>query len=77
MPEGVRDVIGRRLSMLDDATNDVLRAAAVLGQEFELSRLAELTDRDAMTLLDARSRSRPSAGCSWRRASTATDSRTG
>jgi class 3 adenylate cyclase/tetratricopeptide (TPR) repeat protein len=53
VPEGVRDVIGRRLSMLDDATNDVLRAAAVLGQEFDLGRLAELTDRDALSLLDA------------------------
>jgi predicted ATPase len=53
VPEGVRDVIGRRLSMLDDDTNDVLRAAAVLGQEFDLDLLAQLTDRDATSLLDA------------------------
>ncbi len=52
VPEGVRDVIGRRLSMLDDDTNEVLRAAAVLGQEFDLGLLAVLTDRDAMSLLD-------------------------
>jgi class 3 adenylate cyclase len=52
VPEGVRDVIGRRLSMLDDDTNEVLRAAAVLGQEFDLGLLANLTDRDAVSLLD-------------------------
>jgi class 3 adenylate cyclase len=52
VPEGVRDVIGRRLSMLDGDTNDVLRAASVLGLEFDLELLGALTDRDATTLLD-------------------------
>lgn len=52
VPEGVRDVIGRRLSRLDDATNDVLRAASVLGLEFDLGLLSALTDRDALSLLD-------------------------
>jgi class 3 adenylate cyclase len=52
VPEGVRDVIGRRLSVLDDATNDVLRAASILGLEFDLGLLGALTDRDALSLLD-------------------------
>ena len=45
IPEGVRDVIGRRLSRLSEITNRVLVAAAVLGREFEfevLSRMIEL-----------------------------------
>ena len=45
IPEGVRDVIGRRLSRLSETTNRVLAAAAVLGREFEfevLSRMSEL-----------------------------------
>jgi class 3 adenylate cyclase len=45
IPEGVRDVIGRRLSRLSEITNRVLAAAAVLGREFEfevLSRMIEL-----------------------------------
>src|SRR5262249_14331352 len=35
IPEGVRDVIGRRLSRLSDSANDALRAASVIGREFE------------------------------------------
>jgi tetratricopeptide (TPR) repeat protein len=45
IPEGVRDVIGRRLSRLSETTNRVLAAAAMLGREFEfevLSRMSEL-----------------------------------
>jgi tetratricopeptide (TPR) repeat protein len=36
IPEGVKDVIGRRLSRLSEAANDVLALAAVVGPEFEL-----------------------------------------
>jgi len=39
IPEGVREVVGRRLARLSKATNRVLRGAAVLGAEFELSVL--------------------------------------
>jgi len=53
VPEGIRDVIGRRLSMLDDSLNEMLRAAAVLGQEFDLCDLAAITERDEDDLLDA------------------------
>lgn len=52
VPEGVRDVIGRRLSALADDANDVLRAASVIGLEFDLTLLAAMTDRDAEALLD-------------------------
>lgn len=34
IPEGLRDVIGRRLSRLSPATNDLLQVAAVVGREF-------------------------------------------
>ena len=36
IPEGVRDVVGRRLSRLSDDTNRVLACASVAGLEFEL-----------------------------------------
>ena len=35
IPEGVRDVVGRRLSRLAEATNRVLATAAVVGLEFD------------------------------------------
>jgi tetratricopeptide (TPR) repeat protein len=44
IPEGVRDVISRRLSRLSQTTNRVLTAAAVLGREFEFELLAPMTD---------------------------------
>jgi class 3 adenylate cyclase/tetratricopeptide (TPR) repeat protein len=36
IPESVRDVVGRRLGYLSSEANDTLRAAAVVGREFEL-----------------------------------------
>ncbi len=36
IPEGVRDVVGRRLSRLSSDTNQALRVAAVVGSEFEV-----------------------------------------
>jgi len=38
--EGVREVIGRRLSRLSETCNRALAAAAVLGREFEFELLA-------------------------------------
>jgi DNA-binding SARP family transcriptional activator len=35
IPEGVRDVVGRRLTRLSDAANQVLTVASVVGAEFE------------------------------------------
>jgi tetratricopeptide (TPR) repeat protein len=48
IPEGVRDVVGRRLSHLSADTNQVLAAAAVAGAEFDLALLEalQLVDED-------------------------------
>ena len=52
IPEGVREVIGRRLSRLSPKANDVLAAAAVIGREFDRRLLAEATDTDRDEVLD-------------------------
>ena len=44
IPEGVREVIGRRLNRLSERCNDTLTVAAVIGREFELRQLARLID---------------------------------
>ena len=53
IPEGVRDVIGRRLSRLADLTNDVLTRASVIGQVVELAVLVAVCDQDEDEVLDA------------------------
>jgi class 3 adenylate cyclase len=53
IPEGVRDVIGRRLSRLSETTNRVLAAAAVLGREFEFEVLAPMTGLSDDEILQA------------------------
>ncbi len=53
IPQGIRDVVGRRLSRLGKATNELLARAAVLGLEFELAVLRELADLDEDALADA------------------------
>ena len=53
IPEGVREVIGRRLSTLDPATNEVLSAASVIGREFEVGLLTTLSEGGEETVLDA------------------------
>ena len=52
IPHSVREVIGRRLDRLSEQTNQVLTVAAVVGREFELAVLKELTDQDEDHLLD-------------------------
>jgi class 3 adenylate cyclase/tetratricopeptide (TPR) repeat protein len=42
LPEGVREVIGRRLSRLSQTTNDVLAWAAVMGRELRLDVLGRV-----------------------------------
>ncbi|MFQ6030555.1 MAG: AAA family ATPase, partial [Dehalococcoidia bacterium] len=42
IPEGVREVIGRRLNRLSQSCNEVLRIASVVGREFQLSQLIPL-----------------------------------
>jgi class 3 adenylate cyclase len=53
IPEGVREVIGRRLDRLSERTNEVLLVAAVAGQSFELDVLSQLVDLDEDELLEA------------------------
>ncbi|HLZ32000.1 MAG TPA: hypothetical protein VKV73_32165 [Chloroflexota bacterium] len=45
LPEGLRDVIGKRLSRLRPATNQLLSAAAVIGREFRLDVLPIIASR--------------------------------
>jgi tetratricopeptide (TPR) repeat protein len=53
IPEGVREVIGRRLTRLSERCNQVLTVAAVLGREFSLAQLVKmLPDLTEARLLD-------------------------
>ena len=53
IPEGIREVIGRRLSHLGEVSNQVLAAAAVLGREFPVAALELMTDLPSDAVLDA------------------------
>ena len=52
LPAGVREVIGRRLDRVPSATRDLLRQAAVLGNDFPLDLLAAVAGQPAAELLD-------------------------
>ena len=55
IPEGVRDVVGRRLSRLSETANGVLTTAAVVGIEFDLvtiRTLGALDDGELVVALD-------------------------
>ncbi|MDX6273783.1 MAG: hypothetical protein QOJ92_993 [Frankiales bacterium] len=51
IPEGIRDVVGQRLSRLSDDTNRVLSLAAVLGRDFEFDVLATMAEADGLDAL--------------------------
>jgi class 3 adenylate cyclase len=53
IPEGVREVIGRRLSRLSEAANQALSHAAVLGREFGFEVLARMAGLGEDALLAA------------------------
>lgn len=53
IPEGIREVIGRRLSHLDASANDVLATAAVIGREFDLRLLGQVFEGGSEPVLDA------------------------
>ncbi len=53
IPEGVREVIGRRLGRLSEATNRVLGLAAVIGRQFDLALLAKIAEVSEDAVLDA------------------------
>ena len=56
IPEGIREVIGKRLNRLPPSADDMLAIGAVIGREFSLSLLRELVDDDSkseiLTLLE-------------------------
>jgi len=53
IPEGVREVVGRRLARLSGDANQALRVAAVVGADFELDVMAAAGDLGGETLLTA------------------------
>ena len=52
LPESVREVIGRRVARLGEATRRVLSIASVIGRDFDFDLLASLTERGEDDLLD-------------------------
>jgi tetratricopeptide (TPR) repeat protein len=55
VPEGLRDVIGRRLSHLGEGTNQVLSIASVIGRDFTLEvlqRVAGMSEDDVLAALE-------------------------
>ena len=45
IPQGVREVVGRRLDHLSEACNRVLTIASVIGREFDLDVLERVVAR--------------------------------
>jgi DNA-binding CsgD family transcriptional regulator len=53
VPEGLRDIVGKRLNRLTERTNDVLHIAAVIGQEFRLDVLQSVSGLSDDVLFEA------------------------
>jgi eukaryotic-like serine/threonine-protein kinase len=53
IPQGVREVVGRRLDRLSEEANEVLTLAAVVGREFNLDVLEGLNSKPRAELVDA------------------------
>ncbi len=53
IPEGVREVIGRRLGRLSEATSRILGLAAVIGRQFDVALLAKIAETSEDAVLDA------------------------
>jgi tetratricopeptide (TPR) repeat protein len=51
IPQGVREVIGRRLDRLSPQCNEVLTIASVMGREFELEMLGRVSEMESVRLL--------------------------
>jgi tetratricopeptide (TPR) repeat protein len=52
IPQGIRDVIARRVGHVSESCNHVLGIASVLGREFTLDVLGELSERSTEDLLE-------------------------
>jgi class 3 adenylate cyclase/DNA polymerase III delta prime subunit len=53
VPEGIREVVGRRLGRLGADVENVLRAASVIGYEFDIDLLATVTGLPVDDVIDA------------------------
>ena len=53
VPEGLRDVVGKRLSQLGGQTNDVLHIAAVIGRDFRLDVLQRVSEMSEAVVFEA------------------------
>jgi hypothetical protein len=53
IPQGVREVVGRRLNRLSDACNTILSVAAVIGRDFDFRVLREVSEQSEAQLLHA------------------------
>jgi class 3 adenylate cyclase len=53
IPEGVREVVGRRLSNLAPEVNELLTLASVVGREFDVNLLTDAADVDQEAVLDS------------------------
>jgi serine/threonine protein kinase/tetratricopeptide (TPR) repeat protein len=61
IPEGLRDVIGKRLTLLSKECNQLLSVAAVIGREFSLDTLRMVTDIDEEAFINALREARQTA----------------
>src|SRR5204862_181912 len=62
LPEGARDVLRRRLSLLPEAAQQTLRAASGLGVQFEITMLGAMVDLSRAALLAALGRAHRESG---------------
>ncbi|MEQ1874021.1 MAG: AAA family ATPase [Ilumatobacteraceae bacterium] len=56
IPEGVREVVARRIDVLPEASSEVLTAASVIGRDFDLPVLVDVLERnegEVLELLDS------------------------
>jgi class 3 adenylate cyclase len=53
IPEGIREVVGRRLSRLSEGANEALHVAAVVGREFDAATVAAAQGAPLDPVLDA------------------------
>lgn len=52
IPEGIREVVGRRLTRLSDTTGRALSSAAIVGHDFEVELVARVADLPIDDVLD-------------------------
>jgi hypothetical protein len=52
-PDAIADVVNRRLKRLSTAANEVIQIAAVIGREFDVDLVLELSNRNEDAVLDA------------------------